>query len=203
MKETWLWPKQVHSYQPLWINRARVFYCRPSVLHPCLSLAIHAEGENFGSLVQSQGRVRKRQSQYMFSFLFFNRRTIDNRLFLSFPTQQHHYQHLDPAAPLPAQLFVLFFAIIFQSRQGSSEKAMSITKEDSPAYTKEKDHAEFTSDQAQIARLRRKIDWRLIPLLSLMYLFSFLDRVNIGKTRRRQRPAQGYINCEDSFSFWG
>ncbi|KAF8930764.1 hypothetical protein BGZ52_000653 [Haplosporangium bisporale] len=60
---------------------------------------------------------------------------------------------------------------------------MSIKKEGSPAYSKEEDHVEFTSDQALIARLRRKIDLRLIPLLSLMYLFSFLDRVNIGNAK--------------------
>jgi len=37
---------------------------------------------------------------------------------------------------------------------------------------------DFHPDPAQVARLRRKIDWRLLPLLSLMYLLSFLDRVN-------------------------
>jgi hypothetical protein len=42
------------------------------------------------------------------------------------------------------------------------------------------DHHDFHPDPAVIARLRRKIDWHLLPLLSLMYLFSFLDRVNIG-----------------------
>lgn len=44
----------------------------------------------------------------------------------------------------------------------------------------EDDHHDFHPDPAVIARLRRKIDWHLLPLLSLMYLFSFLDRVNIG-----------------------
>ncbi|KAG9324810.1 hypothetical protein KVV02_004683 [Mortierella alpina] len=42
---------------------------------------------------------------------------------------------------------------------------------------------DFHFDPAQIARLRRKIDWRLLPLLSLMYLCSFLDRVNIGNAK--------------------
>ncbi|KAF9578613.1 hypothetical protein BGW38_005500 [Lunasporangiospora selenospora] len=41
----------------------------------------------------------------------------------------------------------------------------------------------FHPDPIQIARLRRKIDWRLLPLLSLMYLCSFLDRVNIGNAK--------------------
>ncbi|KAF9081307.1 hypothetical protein BGX23_001031 [Mortierella sp. AD031] len=44
------------------------------------------------------------------------------------------------------------------------------------------DH-DFHPDPAVIARLRRKIDWNLLPLLSLMYLFSFLDRVNIGNAK--------------------
>lgn len=70
---------------------------------------------------------------------------------------------------------------------------MTVKQDDVPVYSKEEDYVQFTSDEAQIARLRRKIDWRLIPLLSIMYLFSFLDRVNIGKSRRRLRPAQGSV----------
>ncbi|KAF9956526.1 hypothetical protein BGZ72_002697 [Mortierella alpina] len=52
-------------------------------------------------------------------------------------------------------------------------------KERHPAYHQD----DFHFDPAQIARLRRKIDWRLLPLLSLMYLCSFLDRVNIGNAK--------------------
>ncbi|KAG0266051.1 hypothetical protein BGZ95_003117 [Linnemannia exigua] len=44
-------------------------------------------------------------------------------------------------------------------------------------------HHDFHPDPVMIARLRRKIDWHLLPLLSLMYLFSFLDRVNIGNAK--------------------
>ncbi|SGY43392.1 BQ5605_C001g00021 [Microbotryum silenes-dioicae] len=32
-------------------------------------------------------------------------------------------------------------------------------------------------------RLLRKIDWKVVPFLSLLYLMSFLDRVNIGQAR--------------------
>jgi MFS family permease len=32
-------------------------------------------------------------------------------------------------------------------------------------------------------KLRRRIDWHLIPLLALLYLLSFLDRSNIGNAR--------------------
>jgi len=35
------------------------------------------------------------------------------------------------------------------------------------------------------AKLVRKIDWRLIPWLSLLYLLSFLDRSSIGNARVR------------------
>ncbi|KAF9285182.1 hypothetical protein BGZ68_004107 [Mortierella alpina] len=52
-------------------------------------------------------------------------------------------------------------------------------KERHPTYHPD----DFHFDPAQIARLRRKIDWRLLPLLSLMYLCSFLDRVNIGNAK--------------------
>jgi len=32
-------------------------------------------------------------------------------------------------------------------------------------------------------RIVRKLDWRLIPWLSLLYLISFLDRTNIGNAK--------------------
>ncbi|KAJ7160895.1 MFS general substrate transporter [Mycena filopes] len=40
-----------------------------------------------------------------------------------------------------------------------------------------------TLDEAQERKLWRKVDLRLMPILSLMYLFSFLDRGNIGNAR--------------------
>ncbi|KAJ3543629.1 hypothetical protein NM208_g3472 [Fusarium decemcellulare] len=39
----------------------------------------------------------------------------------------------------------------------------------------------FTPNETK--RLIRKIDWTLLPLLSLLYLLSFLDRANIGNAR--------------------
>ncbi|KAF9180726.1 hypothetical protein BGZ51_005914 [Haplosporangium sp. Z 767] len=38
-------------------------------------------------------------------------------------------------------------------------------------------------DPVAIVKLRRKIDARLIPLISVLYLCSFLDRVNIGNAK--------------------
>lgn len=35
-------------------------------------------------------------------------------------------------------------------------------------------------DPVAVGKLRRKIDWHLIPLIAVLYLCSFLDRVNIG-----------------------
>lgn len=38
----------------------------------------------------------------------------------------------------------------------------------------------FYFDPKAEARLRRKIDWYIVPTVSLMYLFCFIDRANIG-----------------------
>ncbi|KAF9916486.1 hypothetical protein BX616_003627 [Lobosporangium transversale] len=38
-------------------------------------------------------------------------------------------------------------------------------------------------DPIAVSKLRRKIDWHLIPLISVLYLCSFLDRVNIGNAK--------------------
>ena len=35
------------------------------------------------------------------------------------------------------------------------------------------------------AKLVRKIDWRLLPWLSFLYLLSFLDRTSIGNAKVR------------------
>jgi len=52
------------------------------------------------------------------------------------------------------------------------EKADTVFVEDVPTY-----------DTLQTKRLLRKIDWHLIPFLSLLYLLSFLDRTNIGNAK--------------------
>ncbi|KAG0347967.1 hypothetical protein BG004_006445 [Podila humilis] len=38
-------------------------------------------------------------------------------------------------------------------------------------------------DPIKVAKLRRKLDWHLIPLIAVLYLCSFLDRVNIGNAK--------------------
>ncbi|OJJ40087.1 hypothetical protein ASPWEDRAFT_166174 [Aspergillus wentii DTO 134E9] len=41
----------------------------------------------------------------------------------------------------------------------------------------------ITLDKAETARILRKIDWRLLPLLTVLYVLSFLDRGNIGNAK--------------------
>lgn len=77
----------------------------------------------------------------------------------------------------------------------SEEKKRSDTSLDiKPAETKVEDLANISDssaveyagepwDEAATKRLIRKIDWRLIPFLALLYLLSFLDRTNIGNAR--------------------
>ncbi len=38
-------------------------------------------------------------------------------------------------------------------------------------------------DTVEAKRIIRKIDFRLVPLLSFLYMLTFLDRVNIGNAR--------------------
>ncbi|KAF4466796.1 major facilitator superfamily transporter [Fusarium albosuccineum] len=38
-------------------------------------------------------------------------------------------------------------------------------------------------DAVEVARITRKIDLRILPLLILLYTLTFLDRVNIGNAR--------------------
>jgi len=52
--------------------------------------------------------------------------------------------------------------------------------------------ASFTEDQKKV--VLRKVDWRLVPMLLVLYLISFIDRANIGMplcvlavTHRRER----------------
>ncbi|KAG0004143.1 hypothetical protein BGZ80_001673 [Entomortierella chlamydospora] len=67
------------------------------------------------------------------------------------------------------------------------EKSQTITN--MAEYISEKQEIEKASDYsteldpAVIGRLRRKIDFHLIPLISVLYLCSFLDRVNIGNAK--------------------
>ncbi|KAH8832715.1 major facilitator superfamily domain-containing protein [Flagelloscypha sp. PMI_526] len=41
----------------------------------------------------------------------------------------------------------------------------------------------FVFDEKEHARILRKLDWHLLPFVSLLYLLSFLDRANIGNAK--------------------
>jgi hypothetical protein len=43
-------------------------------------------------------------------------------------------------------------------------------------------------------KLLRKLDWRLVPWLSFLYLLSFLDRASIGNARVRSSFASGFLS---------
>jgi hypothetical protein len=49
-------------------------------------------------------------------------------------------------------------------------------------------------DPAAEARLRWKIDLYIIPTVSLLYLFCFIDRANIGKLPRRESHKDPVLN---------
>jgi hypothetical protein len=40
---------------------------------------------------------------------------------------------------------------------------------------------EVLYDSRRNKELVRKLDWRIVPWIAILYLLSFLDRVNIGK----------------------
>jgi hypothetical protein len=62
---------------------------------------------------------------------------------------------------------------------------------DTPAYvskTETKAHVSSPSnappfDEQRTRKLLRKLDMRILPVLTLLYLLSFLDRTNIGNAR--------------------
>lgn len=69
---------------------------------------------------------------------------------------------------------------------------MSTSEPRGPQDIEKKDEGHTTVYNAHVdvsgvdeARLVRKIDWRLLPWLSLLYLLSFLDRTSIGNAKVR------------------
>jgi hypothetical protein len=61
----------------------------------------------------------------------------------------------------------------------SQEKEASLQTEDIHKVPLYNPHIDVSGIDER--KLMRKIDWRLIPWLSLLYLLSFLDRTGIGK----------------------
>ena len=70
----------------------------------------------------------------------------------------------------------------------SSLRAVSVTEKDIKANvdlieSASNDSSDFGYDERQEKALIRKIDRKLLPLLTILYLLSFLDRTNIGNAR--------------------
>ncbi|KAG0236414.1 hypothetical protein BGW42_003572 [Actinomortierella wolfii] len=59
----------------------------------------------------------------------------------------------------------------------------------------------FDPNSKEIRRLRRKIDWRLMPMLSIIYLCSYLDRANIGNSKVYNIERD--LNISNSTFTWG
>lgn len=43
--------------------------------------------------------------------------------------------------------------------------------------------ANITWTEEEETRVRHKLDWQIVPLVTLLYLLCFLDRANIGNAR--------------------
>ncbi|KAG2369028.1 putative pantothenate transporter [Suillus spraguei] len=48
---------------------------------------------------------------------------------------------------------------------------------------KSKSDKQIVLNPRERARILRKIDWQLLPFVTVFYLFSFLDRANVGNAR--------------------
>lgn len=71
--------------------------------------------------------------------------------------------------------------------QEKEEKTI-VVEEKAEVYATDLEHGSETADDGFVPpdekewlRLRWKLDLRIIPYVGLLYLCSFLDRVNIGK----------------------
>ncbi|KAF6763474.1 major facilitator superfamily domain-containing protein [Ephemerocybe angulata] len=49
-------------------------------------------------------------------------------------------------------------------------------------------------DEAAKQRVLRKMDWHLLPFISMLYLLSFLDRANIGIARNRRNGVDAHLD---------
>jgi hypothetical protein len=59
----------------------------------------------------------------------------------------------------------------------ASQSPASSVKYDS----KQEDLASASSPVLDERKLYNKLDWKILPLITLLYLLAFLDRTNIGK----------------------
>ncbi|KAH9478028.1 putative transporter [Psilocybe cubensis] len=69
------------------------------------------------------------------------------------------------------------------SKPKTSEDSVSLEKPHVSTYQSNEDTQGPTFDSTRTSALLRKLDWNIVPFLSLLYLLSFLDRTNIGNAR--------------------
>jgi len=67
-------------------------------------------------------------------------------------------------------------------------KGTELEEVENIGFTELVDHAVDESnlpryDDKEITRLLRKVDWRLLPILTFLYLVSFVDRGNMGNAK--------------------
>lgn len=85
------------------------------------------------------------------------------------------------------------------------KKPQDIEREEARSgYGDEKDVATAYDVHADVsgvdeAKLIRKIDWRLLPWLSFLYLLSFLDRTSIGNARVRRLIPLFWVSFDMGF----
>lgn len=70
-------------------------------------------------------------------------------------------------------------------RSAADEKVATATDADEtkPEAIHTEEDVDRQFNDAEAKRIRRKIDFRLLPQLILLYTLAFLDRVNIGNAR--------------------
>lgn len=69
-----------------------------------------------------------------------------------------------------------------EEKQLDDVKAEAIHQEYQRVHGMSADDAEFLANFSPAAKRKvmSKVDWRMMPILTCMYLISFLDRSNIG-----------------------
>ncbi len=56
------------------------------------------------------------------------------------------------------------------------------------------------SDSVDIAAVRRKIDWHIVPLMFLCYTMQFLDKVILNVSENQTKDFRHALEITDSFS---
>ncbi|KAG0238784.1 major facilitator superfamily domain-containing protein [Mortierella sp. GBAus27b] len=91
----------------------------------------------------------------------------------------------------------------YKDSKGEASRYLEEDDDDMDAESKDEVDIEasepgsFDHHSAEVKKLRWKIDKRLVPMLSLLYLCSFLDRVNIGNAKVANMEEHLHMNPGD------